>query len=180
MRWSTQCVAVRCSVLQCVAVCCSVSPHRRPPDYDASAALHLWALLVFVLCSLLQSVAVCCSLLQSVAVCCRVLHRRCGGLQCECCTASSGLAHIRLVQCVAAGCSLLPYVAVCCSVLQCRTICHAVHLRRCACTHTQIYTHTNAHTHKHAHVRIHTYTYIYTYIHTNIHVYIRPLVCVNC
>ena len=44
LSFTSQCVAVCCSVLQCVAVCCSV----------------------------LQCVAVCCSVLQRVAVCCSV------------------------------------------------------------------------------------------------------------
>ena len=52
----SECVTVRCSVLECVAVCCGVLQ------------------CVAVRCSVLQCVAVCCSVMQCVAVRCSVLQ----------------------------------------------------------------------------------------------------------
>jgi len=108
----SQCVAVRCSVLQCaahIAVCCSVLQCAARIAVCCSVLqcgnMRSAEVFVAVCCSVLQCNAVCCSVLQCaarIAVCCReyVSPRNCG--------IEANSADI----CVAVCCSLFQCVAV--------------------------------------------------------------------
>jgi len=133
----SQCIAVRCSMLQCVIVCRSVVQGvpsgramlicRGPAIYSgergkerARAVCCVVLRCVALCCVMLQCVAVCCSVLQCVAVCRSVLQcvprsramLICRGL--AICSGARGKQKVRAV-----CCSVLRCVAVCCSVLQC-------------------------------------------------------------